>query len=45
MMVRNEGGEPWEFMVLLHTYLRVAVGSSLFAAEQTGGELGKDKAN
>lgn len=25
MLVRNEGGEAWEFMVLMHTYLRVEV--------------------
>lgn len=25
MMVRNEGTDPWEFQVLMHTYLRVKV--------------------
>jgi glucose-6-phosphate 1-epimerase len=26
MLVRNDGGEAWEFQVLMHTYLRVKVG-------------------
>jgi glucose-6-phosphate 1-epimerase len=26
MLVRNEGTEPWEFQVLMHTYLRISVG-------------------
>lgn len=25
ILVRNEGSEPWEFQVLLHTYLRISV--------------------
>jgi glucose-6-phosphate 1-epimerase len=25
ILVRNEGGEPWEFQTLMHTYLRVKV--------------------
>lgn len=29
MLVRNDGGEAWEFQVLMHTYLRVKVGVSL----------------
>jgi glucose-6-phosphate 1-epimerase len=26
MLVRNDGGEAWDFQVLMHTYLRVKVG-------------------
>lgn len=26
ILVRNDGGEAWDFQVLMHTYLRVKVG-------------------
>ena len=33
MLVRNEGDEAWEFMVLMHTYLRVEVSYTLVRGE------------
>jgi glucose-6-phosphate 1-epimerase len=33
ILVRNEGGEAWEFQTLMHTYLRVKVRINVWKAE------------
>jgi glucose-6-phosphate 1-epimerase len=33
ILVRNEGGEAWEFQTLMHTYLRVKVSTGIRKAE------------
>lgn len=33
ILVRNEGGEAWEFQTLMHTYLRVKVRIDVWKAE------------
>ncbi len=33
ILVRNEGGEPWEFQTLMHTYLRVEVCIDIWVAD------------